>query len=228
MRSKRRQVKNACTNCQKACKKCDDARPCLRCVTYGIFDNCVDSQRKERKKGVKRGPYKKRDGKGTRRSTDFDVLPVNHIFLGNTIEQSVSHQALPASNNMSPPSGSPPLMGPYLHFGFPPGYYGQYPPPTVPKPGEGAPLYPQYFLAPVPVQPQASQGGQEGDPQFPPQSYYPAYVTQLGPPPVAYPQYMVPRPDGQPSGQYAVYGAPVYQRPSSAGGSDGEGISPDK
>ncbi|EAU88431.2 hypothetical protein CC1G_05197 [Coprinopsis cinerea okayama7 len=63
-RPKRRQVKNACTNCQKACKKCDDARPCLRCVKYGISEECVDSQRKERKKGVKRGPYKKRDGKG--------------------------------------------------------------------------------------------------------------------------------------------------------------------
>jgi hypothetical protein len=64
LRSKRRQVKNACTNCQKACKKCDDARPCLRCVKYGIAEECIDSQRRERKKGVKRGPYKKRDGKG--------------------------------------------------------------------------------------------------------------------------------------------------------------------
>ena len=64
MKSKRRQVKNACTNCQKACKKCDDARPCLRCVKYGISEECVDSQRKERQKGIKRGPYKKRDGKG--------------------------------------------------------------------------------------------------------------------------------------------------------------------
>lgn len=64
LRSKRRQVKNACTNCQKACKKCDDARPCLRCVKYGIAEECIDSQRKERKKGIKRGPYKKRDGKG--------------------------------------------------------------------------------------------------------------------------------------------------------------------
>lgn len=63
-RTKRRQVKNACTNCQKACKKCDDARPCLRCVKYGIAEECVDSQRKERQKGIKRGPYKKRDGKG--------------------------------------------------------------------------------------------------------------------------------------------------------------------
>lgn len=45
-------------NCQKACKKCDDCRPCSRCVKYGIENNCVDSSRKERRKGVKRGPYR--------------------------------------------------------------------------------------------------------------------------------------------------------------------------
>ncbi len=48
--NKRKQVKNACTNCQKACKKCDDQRPCTRCVKYGIEDSCVNSQRKERKR----------------------------------------------------------------------------------------------------------------------------------------------------------------------------------
>ena len=53
IKSKRLQVKNACTNCQKACKKCDNSRPCLRCVKYGISEECVDSQRKERRKGLK-------------------------------------------------------------------------------------------------------------------------------------------------------------------------------
>ncbi|ORX48795.1 hypothetical protein DM01DRAFT_1338451 [Hesseltinella vesiculosa] len=71
--AKRKQVKNACTNCQKACKKCDDARPCPRCIKYGIADTCVNSVRKERKKGIKRGPYKRRqksDGeKPTRKNT---------------------------------------------------------------------------------------------------------------------------------------------------------------
>jgi hypothetical protein len=61
-RPKRRQVKNACTNCQQACKKCDDARPCMRCVTYGLTDQCVSSPRKPRQRGIKRGPYKKRHG----------------------------------------------------------------------------------------------------------------------------------------------------------------------
>ncbi|KAI7880328.1 hypothetical protein K492DRAFT_207628 [Lichtheimia hyalospora FSU 10163] len=62
-RPKRKQVKNACVNCQKACKKCDDGRPCQRCIRYNLQDTCVNSMRKERRKGVKRGPYKKR-GKG--------------------------------------------------------------------------------------------------------------------------------------------------------------------
>ncbi|KAG0318673.1 hypothetical protein BGZ99_005517 [Dissophora globulifera] len=57
---KRRQVKNACVNCQKACKKCDEGRPCARCIKYGLTDTCVDSTRKIRKKGIKRGPYKRR------------------------------------------------------------------------------------------------------------------------------------------------------------------------
>ncbi|KAI8824249.1 uncharacterized protein EV422DRAFT_312819 [Fimicolochytrium jonesii] len=60
---KRKQVKNACVNCQKACKKCETVRPCPRCVKYGIEDSCHDSLRKERKKGVSRGPYKRcKDG----------------------------------------------------------------------------------------------------------------------------------------------------------------------
>ncbi|KAJ2786589.1 hypothetical protein GGI15_001394 [Coemansia interrupta] len=59
-RAKRAQVKNACVNCQRACKKCDSGRPCQRCVKYSLQDTCVDSKRKPRKKGVKRGPYKKR------------------------------------------------------------------------------------------------------------------------------------------------------------------------
>lgn len=55
---KRSQVKNACVNCQKACKKCDEGRPCQRCLKYNLVETCQDSIRKERKKGVKRGPYK--------------------------------------------------------------------------------------------------------------------------------------------------------------------------
>ncbi|KAN0060332.1 hypothetical protein ACQY0O_007661 [Thecaphora frezii] len=65
IRPKRKQVKNACVNCQKACKKCDEGRPCSRCVKYGLTDTCQDSARKERRRGVKRGPYKRRATTGS-------------------------------------------------------------------------------------------------------------------------------------------------------------------
>lgn len=47
--TKRKQVKNACIHCQKACKKCDDERPCPRCIKYGLAESCTDSLRKERR-----------------------------------------------------------------------------------------------------------------------------------------------------------------------------------
>ncbi|KAI9022888.1 hypothetical protein CLU79DRAFT_149538 [Phycomyces nitens] len=68
---KRKQVKNACVNCQKACKKCDDGRPCQRCVKLGLTMTCSNSERKERKKGMKRGPYKKRQ-RQTSSSASYD------------------------------------------------------------------------------------------------------------------------------------------------------------
>ncbi|KAF8197416.1 hypothetical protein BJ912DRAFT_74163 [Pholiota molesta] len=184
LRSKRRQVKNACTHCQKACKKCDDARPCLRCVKYGVTDECVDSQRKERKKGIKRGPYKKRDGKGN--SVDRSDVPL---------------QGVPAFN------GAPPPGVQYMTLpGYPHGFY----PPLVPKPGDGHPAYPppQYILASVPHPMQQLHGTSEGDNNmYPPQGFYQTAVLA----PIPYhPQYAITRADGSP--QYPAYPGPVYHK----------------
>jgi hypothetical protein len=44
------QVKSACSNCRKACKKCSDYRPCERCVSLGMEDSCRDIPRKSRKR----------------------------------------------------------------------------------------------------------------------------------------------------------------------------------
>ncbi|ORZ02762.1 hypothetical protein BCR43DRAFT_22569 [Syncephalastrum racemosum] len=41
-------VKNACTNCRKASRKCDDARPCPRCIKYALEDSCVSYVRRKR------------------------------------------------------------------------------------------------------------------------------------------------------------------------------------
>ena len=43
---KRQQVKHACINCQRACKKCDDKRPCQRCVRQGTAISCIDLVKK--------------------------------------------------------------------------------------------------------------------------------------------------------------------------------------
>jgi hypothetical protein len=56
---KRHQVKVACVNCRKACKKCDENRPCARCIKMDLCATCVDGERKPREKGVRRGPYKR-------------------------------------------------------------------------------------------------------------------------------------------------------------------------
>ncbi|CAO3628914.1 unnamed protein product [Cunninghamella blakesleeana] len=110
-RPKRKQVKNACVNCQKACKKCDEQRPCPRCIKYGLVDTCVDSVRKERKKGIKRGPYKKRkqangvNGDGTTTTTtniQVPTIPNGLYHAGNptTTADGRTTQA-PTTTNLS-------------------------------------------------------------------------------------------------------------------------------
>lgn len=60
-------------NCQKACKKCDDGRPCERCVKYGLESTCRDSARKERRRSSKRGTYSSKSGEdGITDSSDDD------------------------------------------------------------------------------------------------------------------------------------------------------------
>ncbi|KAI0747803.1 hypothetical protein C8Q80DRAFT_1219230 [Daedaleopsis nitida] len=203
-RTKRRQVKNACTNCQKACKKCDDARPCLRCVKYGIAEECVDSQRKERQKGIKRGPYKKRDGK---------------------------RDPCPAPVAAAVPSTTPPI--PYVApVAYPPGLYSQYPPPPAAKPGETQPVYyPQFYFAPMPAPPPPQATGQDGEPVGYPThpQFYPTFLAPY-PPQYAAP-YMMPHPHAHPHTRsdapqvamapphpYASYPHPqMYPKPPSRG-----------
>lgn len=79
VKAKRKQVKNACVNCQKACKRCDEGRPCSRCVKYGLTATCMDSARKERKRGIKRGPYKRRATMGSQQTgTNWSTGPYVH------------------------------------------------------------------------------------------------------------------------------------------------------
>lgn len=77
-----------CTNCAGACKRCDDSRPCERCVKYGIADTCVDGTRKERKKGIKRGPYKRKSKFGSNEAAfPSRFFSVNYLLLSYHIMQ---------------------------------------------------------------------------------------------------------------------------------------------
>ncbi|KAF8652684.1 hypothetical protein AX16_004189 [Volvariella volvacea WC 439] len=194
VRPKRRQVKNACTKCQKACKKCDDARPCLRCVKYGISEECVDSKRKERKKGLKRGPYKKRDGK-VRAAT---VTPSEPDFAA---PQAVVPTPLTPTH-----STADPFMGSYIvqnNHAIP--FYSQCP--ATSKPVEGSAYYQPYFFTPAPQPP---HGVHEADPAsyISHQPYQSSLVSQF---PAIYPQFLpASRSDGQAYYSPGPAPAPTY------------------
>ncbi|KAJ7184095.1 hypothetical protein C8R46DRAFT_449657 [Mycena filopes] len=175
VRTKRIQVKNACTKCQKACKKCDPARPCLRCVRYGYGPECVDSQRKERRVGAKRGPYRKHDRKG------------KSIAEG-------SQKGELESESLPPPSTSQhagPVVEATTSVGYVPASYSQSPLPS--SHNLGAPAYYHYFY-PAPATPTASDTRQEGEgataPPLP--QIFPATLVS----PYVLPYIVNPRPDG--------------------------------
>ncbi|KAF9102132.1 hypothetical protein BGX27_011166 [Mortierella sp. AM989] len=116
---KRRQVKNACVNCQKACKKCDEGRPCARCIKYGLVDTCVDSTRKVRKKGIKRGPYKRRPPPSQIGSASASTTPTlrNAIPPGvaGYMSEPVTALSSPTQSHMLPFTST---AGASLDFGY--------------------------------------------------------------------------------------------------------------
>ncbi|KAI6108625.1 hypothetical protein EDD16DRAFT_71738 [Pisolithus croceorrhizus] len=131
-RPKRKQVKMACTNCATACKRCDEVRPCQRCVKYGIQESCMDGVRKERQKGIKRGPYKRKNKVATA-DASFGGFPATG---GGDSEW----QANGASSSNSPPSPAVAPVQTIPHYP-PEGFYPYFfPPPGFVPPGhEGAP-----------------------------------------------------------------------------------------
>ncbi|KAF8721625.1 hypothetical protein AX14_010195 [Amanita brunnescens Koide BX004] len=160
-------VKMACTNCAAACKRCDEDRPCARCQRYGISDSCRDGQRKQRKKGVKRGSYKRRNKNGEVEtewtpSPQAPIAPYTSpegyygIYFPNTgaFLPHPPHE-VPGQEGAVPANGAPPIV-PYFLPAFPP-----YPPPY----GHPA-MYPGLIPpAPPPQQPPQSVQPQVVEPQ---------------------------------------------------------------
>ncbi|KIJ62194.1 hypothetical protein HYDPIDRAFT_115073 [Hydnomerulius pinastri MD-312] len=169
-RAKRKQVKMACTNCANACKRCDETRPCERCIKYGIQESCVDGVRKERQKGIKRGPYKRKNKNGSGEAS------FNGFSTTNGDSDWQPNAAPPSSTATQAP---PPPIHAVPHYAAPDGYYPYfYPPPPgfIPPGHEGQPA------------PDGPPGG--GNPPPPIVPYYhmppPGYFSHY-PPPGAYP-----------------------------------------
>ncbi|KAF8802278.1 hypothetical protein BYT27DRAFT_7226574 [Phlegmacium glaucopus] len=177
-RPKRKQVKMACTNCAGACKRCDETRPCERCVKYGIADSCVDGQRKERKKGIKRGPYKRKNKDGDSANYSGEWPPGSQPPSASTTAAAIHavsqyapegyypayypppgtfmhpHEGQSGPDGSPHPNGQPHMMPYYIPGGYPP--FGHYPPMYPPQgvaSSSGAPLQ-----APPPTTQQPAQG----------------------------------------------------------------------
>ncbi|GLB42197.1 putative GAL4-like Zn(II)2Cys6 (or C6 zinc) binuclear cluster DNA-binding domain [Lyophyllum shimeji] len=196
-RPKRKQVKMACTNCATACKRCDERRPCERCVKYNMAETCVDGQRKERKKGIKRGPYKRKN-KNPDDTAAAAAAPPFHTEL-TPAEASVGGWRTSAPPGGTPGAPTPPAgqaqappMQPVSQFvpgeGFYPMFYPPPPgflPPPPPEEGGGAPPHPApppiHWMAAGPYPPFPYPGFLPGPPQ--PHAAYPYPVPYPYPPP---------------------------------------------
>jgi hypothetical protein len=105
-------------------------RPCQRCIKYGLTDTCVNSVRKERKKGVKRGPYKKRNKTGKLQLHLLEEHGINCLDIGESAASSgtsTPNMASPMTNaNLyaQNPNVRPPM--PIHYQPFPAGHYDPY------------------------------------------------------------------------------------------------------
>lgn len=215
-RLKRKQVKNACTNCANACKRCDEARPCERCVKYGLGDSCVDGQRKERKKGIKRGPYKRRNKDQQDQQQPFTEFAPQAEAGAAGGEWQGQQQGQGGSASPPPP---PPGQEGYYPVCFPlPGLMPG--PPPMPEGGGGeqqaggggdqqggAPVMPYYYPPPFP--------------------YYgmvpPPHIMQQQPPPPMVQQS--PQPPTDSDGSDSTSPATPQKRPSQ---DEGDNAGPEK
>lgn len=155
-RPKRKQVKTACTNCADACKRCDEGRPCERCLKLNIGESCKDSQRKERKKGIKRGPYKRKnktnsDSTPSESSEWAPTQPLTTPTMMPAVAQLTSEGIpvyypppfIPATETQPGPDGTypnghTPTAIPYFYPPFFPHSFGLVPP-AIPTPAADAP-----------------------------------------------------------------------------------------
>ncbi|RPD82282.1 hypothetical protein L226DRAFT_564876 [Lentinus tigrinus ALCF2SS1-7] len=116
MQRKSRGVKIACTNCRTANKKCDEGRPCGRCMKLGMSDSCISAERKQRTRRVKQ-------------TTTAITVSATQVAVETPTSSDGGSVSIPASVHItagtSSPTRSPVLNDLDTHFD--PQLAGQYP-----------------------------------------------------------------------------------------------------
>ena len=212
-------VREQCTNCAAACKRCDENRPCERCRKYGITESCVDGQRKERKKGIKRGPYKRKNKGGDDTTPQFtgieeDIIsPLGHVLNTPLAENSTEGEwaAGPASSSTTPATTVAAIQAVAHQF---PNGEPFYHPIYYPPPGPGA------FLAPPPT-PDSADGSASHSAGQPVPYYIGAYPPPFGHYPPFLHGALPPQPPPQAAVQTAVPAQTTVDPAATSGNGEG-------
>ncbi|KAJ9631126.1 hypothetical protein H2204_008348 [Knufia peltigerae] len=210
-------VASACVNCKKKHLRCDNNRPCRRCVQSGKEASCHDVEHKKRG----RPPLKPEDP-STRRTFESAITPMGSHMGG-------------------PPR---PLTGPDISsFGQPPGPISRYPPLRPQDPSRGPPMrgsfQPMYAQPSVSFSP-ATAAGTFASPTRPYSQSGPGRIQGQLPSSYASPHSESPHQQIAPYGGYnyppmasqhgasgqATYSNPIFPRPAMHGSMSGEPMPP--
>ncbi|CDZ96682.1 Zn(2)-C6 fungal-type DNA-binding domain [Phaffia rhodozyma] len=112
------QVSNACTNCQKSRKKCSGDRPCTNCIGHPERV-CENSSRTARAKGIKRGPYKKKDRSDPRHLQNFPHIQSAYDLYNSNPDSATSDSHPSGSNSLSGSPVTDPILNPIHHTSNP-------------------------------------------------------------------------------------------------------------
>ncbi|KAL2396872.1 hypothetical protein ABEF93_004102 [Exophiala dermatitidis] len=185
-------VASACINCKKKHLRCDNSRPCRRCVASGKEDSCVDVEHKKRGRPPLKpeDPSARRGFETTMSSIGGPLADPMRRMPGSDVFQTAGGQRGFRPLQAYDPSRGPPLRGPPFH--------SMYAPPSIsPSPatalGTFVPSSRQYPSVPAPIPgsgqaPLPGHGPQPPDPALRPiASYsggysYPPPQGQMGPP----------------------------------------------
>jgi len=86
----KKQVKQACVNCKKSHTRCENKRPCRRCINSGIASKCVDVPRKRRKLTDSPSPGLEEEKKADSSDTNSSEDNIEEMPWGSLIDNQMN------------------------------------------------------------------------------------------------------------------------------------------